>query len=402
MVNPPVEQVDVWIVGFDVPAATATSGIATVFGVDVERAAALVASVPRGVRRGIDRSAAADTVAALTSIGARVEVLPFGQKPVIVPPPPRPRVALKRAPANAAWLEDEPAYGVGSSAYVPFGSPHGSAVSAERDVEADLDAYATPAIAQAGADDLASAAEPWDADDDFFGDDLQLGSLIPAPAPEAVEELQLELARLPKVQPTRPNPRPLDQPIAPATAAAPAHGATRGHAAQAMMAGRPDPAAASAGGNRTLLAVAIGATLLCVALLIGRWVLGEDAAGEVAPSASGDAQAGPSDADLMAACAGHQLVDARTWLHLGELNRFGDLDPAATRALFARLTTSGAITASVGVESESSSRAAYLLLQHTPFHVDALLQAATSDASVSPACVQVSPRYMLLDFSACP
>jgi hypothetical protein len=407
-----------------VPRPEAIAGIAKAFMVDMERAAALVALVPRGVRRGLARAEADETAAALKAIGARVEVLPAGEAPALVaslrPPPAsgargtsvaRPRVQLKRA-ARPALSDDEPAYGVGSSAYVPL------VVDQEA---ADAAAPSEPALAPDAAPEHLEAPErdpntelPDTAEfsddgerisDGFFEDELELGSLIPGPdatAEAATAELQLELARLPKVQviplragsaqeaPAAPPRRPRPEPRT----------TTPGHAPKATPA---EPAAAR--DPRKLALLAGGVVVLALGALLLRGALAGDA-NDAEPSGSdAPASAGPTDASLLAQCDGLALVDARTWLRLGEDNRLGTMSSGDARVFVARLSGAGGVTAQVALPSDSSTHADLLLLQHTPFHAEALMEAATvgdSGVVVAPQCVSMSARYMLIRFGGCP
>ncbi len=139
MAVPYSDAVDVWIMGFDLAPEDAAEGIAWAFEMDLARAVALVASVPRLVRRGVTAAEAAEAAEALGRAGADVELCPEGILPARLEAVPEaaatsasaargPRVRVKKvsaaAPdASAALLGDEPAYGEGSSAYVPIEAP---------------------------------------------------------------------------------------------------------------------------------------------------------------------------------------------------------------------------------------------------------------------------------------
>jgi hypothetical protein len=217
------DTVDVWIMGFDLAPEDAAEGIAWAFEMDLARAVALVASVPRLVRRGVTVAEAGEAAEALARAGADVELCPEGVLPARLEAVSEatassgssargPRVRVKQVvtagpDASAALLGDEPAYGEGSSAYVPI-RPLPARGPARRAVPAPVGvAPPVPVQAEAPADDA-------------FDADLELGSLIPAPmrapapaslrppgmpssAPPAeddLEALQTALASLPKVK----------------------------------------------------------------------------------------------------------------------------------------------------------------------------------------------------------
>lgn len=434
------DTVDVWIMGFDLSPEDAAEGIAWAFEMDLARAVALVASVPRLVRRGVTASEAAEAAEALGRAGADVELCPEGLLPARLEAVPEaaansgsaargPRVRMKKASAaapgvHAGLVGDEPAYGEGSSAYVPL-SPTAPRSPVRRAVPGPLGV--APPI----------AVRPEVRSDDAFDDELELGSLIPAPmrapapaslrppglpssAPPAaassapsphsdehagsaaaprptqgdLEALQAALASLPKVKapPRAAEPSPSSGRVAasPRVAAAPV--------------AAPRPAVEDASGRPKWL-LALGGAVLAVALLaLGRTLFADGAPDDGAAATSDSGEAGRTDAQLLASTEEYVSEDARTWLGLGELHHFGDMSASQSRVFLDRLSSAGALTANVGLPTGASERAGVLLLQHSPLHRAALFEAATEHPAgpvVRAACVEVGRRYMLIRLDGC-
>jgi hypothetical protein len=415
------DTVDVWIMGFDLAPEDAAEGIAWAFEMDLARAAALVASVPRLVRRGVTVAEAGEAAEALARAGADVELCPEGVLPARLEAVSEatassgssargPRVRVKQVvtagpDASAALLGDEPAYGEGSSAYVPI-RPLPARGPARRAVPAPVGvAPPVPVQAEAPADDA-------------FDADLELGSLIPAPmrapapaslrppgmpssAPPAeddLEALQTALASLPKVK-------------APPRASPPTRAAERAAAAPPVaaspVASSLQPTPESAAGRNKWVAALGGLVLVGVLLALGRSMFGGSPSDDVAAAATEDPENpenGLTDAQLLASTADYVSEDARTWLRLDELNHFGDMSPSESRAFLERLGSAGALSSNVGLPADAPVRGGVLLLQHSPLHRAALIEAATAHPTgrVVPApCVEVGRRYMLIRFDGC-
>lgn len=434
------DTVDVWIMGFDLAPEDAAEGIAWAFEMDLARAVALVASVPRLVRRGVTAAEAAEAAEALGRAGADVELCLEGVLPARLEAVPEaaatsgsaargPRVRMMKVSAaapdvSAGLVGDEPAYGEGSSAYVPL-NPTAARSPVRRAVPGPLGV--APPI----------AVKPEARGDDAFDDELELGSLIPAPmrapapaslrppglpssAPPAavsrapsphseedansvaapsrtqddLEALQAALASLPKVKapPRAAEPRPSSGRVAasPRIAGAP------------VAAPRP---AVEASSKRPTWLLALGGVALAVALLaLGRSLFADGAPDEGAVATSESGEAGRSDAQLLASIAEYVSEDARTWLGLGELHHFGDMSASQSRAFLDRLSSAGSLTANVGLPTGASERADVLLVQHSPLHRAALVEAATAHPAgpvVRAACVEVAQRYMLIRLDGC-
>lgn len=92
------EDIDIFIVGLDVPSPRVAQGIARVFGLDTRTAQRFVQNLPRVVRRAASPAIAERYVNALRSVGARVECRPS------LPPPPNPEPELP-APSNASMAD---------------------------------------------------------------------------------------------------------------------------------------------------------------------------------------------------------------------------------------------------------------------------------------------------------
>ena len=427
MAVPYSDAFDVWIMGFDLAPEDAAEGIAWAFEMDLARAVALVASVPRLVRRGVTAAEAAEAAEALGRAGADVELCPEGILPARLEAVPEaatssargPRVRVKKVnvalpDASAALLGDEPAYGEGSSAYVPI-DPLPARGPARRAVPGPL------GVAPPVAVKLEAPGH------DAFDDELELGSLIPAPmrapapaslrppgmpssAPPAapiaaaphshpteddIEALQTALASLPKVKaPQRTSP--------PTRAPERAAGSPPVAAPPAASPPRPGPEPA-AGRNKWVAALG-GLVLVGVLLALGRSMLAGSTPDDVPAVATENPENGLTDAQLLASTADYVSEDARTWLRLDELNHFGDMSPSESRAFLERLGSAGALSANVGLPADAPVRGGILLLQHSPLHRAALIEAATVHPTgrvVPAACVEVGRRYMLIRFDGC-
>lgn len=423
------DAVDVWIMGFDLAPEDAAEGIAWAFEMDLARAVVLVASVPRLVRRGVTVAEADEAAEALGRAGADVELCPAGVLPARLEAVPEaaassgsaargPRVRVKQVvtagpDASAALLGDEPAYGEGSSAYVPM-RPLPARGPARRAVAAPV-GVAPPV-----------AVQPEAQGDDAFDADLELGSLIPAPmrapapaslrppgmpssAPPAaslpvspasqptqddLDALQSALANLPQV---KAQPR-ASQPIRSAarTAATPVAGAPAASA--------PRPATQPATGRPKWVVALAGLLLLALLFALGRSMLGESTPDDVDTAGADSQPAGLTDAQLLASTADYVSEDARTWLRLGEHNHFGDMSGSESRAFLERLGSAGALSANAGLPTGASVRAGVLVLQHSPLHRAGLIEAASAHPVgrvVPAACVAVGQRYMVIRFDGC-
>ncbi|MBP7682335.1 MAG: hypothetical protein KBB95_10595 [Deltaproteobacteria bacterium] len=435
------DTVDVWIMGFDLAPEDAAEGIAWAFEMDLARAAALVASVPRAVRRGVTAAEAAEAAEALGRAGADVELCPEGLLPARLEAVPEaatssggaargPRVRVKKviapsADASSALLGDEPAYGEGSSAYVPIRPLPGRAAG-RRAVPGPL-GVAPPV-----------AVEHEVPGDHAFEDDLELGSLIPAPmrapapaslrppgmpssAPPAASTtpsqaghddagtgagalptqddlaaLQTALASLPKV---RASPRAA-QPTGPK-----AQAAVSTPTASLSAVSPPRPATKPAA-DRPTWVVALGGLLVIGGLFaLGRSMFADSPPDDMAAVATESQATGLTDAQLLASTADYVSEDARTWLRLGEHNHFGDMSASESRVFLERLGSAGALSANVGLPTGESIRAGVLLLQHSPLHRAGLVEAASAHPVgrvVPAACVEVAQRYIVIRFDGCP
>jgi len=434
------DAVDVWILGFDLAPEDAAEGIAWAFEMDLERAAALVASVPRLVRRSVTAAEAAEAAEALGRAGADVALFPEGHVPArledvsgsVASPGGAargPRVTFKKV--SVASLEgtsasqgDEPAYGEGSSAYVPM-----TRLTARGPARRPPVGVAPPVAVDTG-----GAAHGDDSRDD---DELVLGSLIPAPmrapapaslrpprppssAPPAardvppqasredtdtaaatpagdgdLEALQAALASLPKVKASSRS----GVATRPSTGSAPAPPVTPPPASSPL---RPQPTAAK---GRATWVLALGGLAVVGGLIaLGRSMSSDGPPLDATANGAGPGESGMTDAQLLASTVGDASEDARTWLRLDERNHFGDLSASESRVFLERLWSTGALSANVGLPADASGRASVLVLQHSPLHRAGLLEAATVHPAgrvVPAACVNVGQRYMVIRFDTC-